>query len=183
MPGAWGKRYLKARPTMCMFMPPHPPPLLPPSHLLRRPLLFHPAPHVTAAAPHSPQAHATTALAAEIAARPDACVGGIIFELADEWWKDQAGAPDVHDVGGIAPGSGPPPDDVFNEEWWGLVDVNRTPRLAYYAYAATPNATASPSPRHSPPATGGSAASVRSPVRWRWSATAFGLLLLLLTHC
>mmetsp|Transcript_138014 Transcript_138014/g.275139 ORF Transcript_138014/g.275139 Transcript_138014/m.275139 type:complete len:546 (-) Transcript_138014:82-1719(-) len=86
------------------------------------------------------QAMATVALTNEIISHGThnggVCLGGFLFELADEWWKDVDGNPDSHDVGGAAPGAGPFPDSVFNEEYWGIVSIDGTTREAYRAYAA-----------------------------------------------
>ncbi len=86
------------------------------------------------------QAEAVAALTREIFSHASSLspgdgvsLGGTLFEWADEWWKDQAGSLSEQDVGGIAPGGGPYPDQVFNEEWWGIVDIEREQRPAFAA--------------------------------------------------
>ena len=45
-------------------------------------------------------------------------------------WK--AGDNDTQDIGGWAPkSSGVPYDGTANEEYWGIVDINRKTKLAY----------------------------------------------------
>lgn len=85
------------------------------------------------------QADATETLALQIegnlsADDPNlACLGGTIYALTDEWWKAE-GSIDQHDNGGFA--GAIHPDGFANEEWWGLMDVQRSPRLAFTALQA-----------------------------------------------
>jgi hypothetical protein len=89
------------------------------------------------------QAEATTMLTQQIQAYYSAgnpnrpVLGGCIFELADEWWKASGAGtnPSQHDVGGF-PNTGIYPDGLANEEWWGLVTVDRKTRKAYDALKA-----------------------------------------------
>jgi len=59
----------------------------------------------------------------------DVC-GLAVFSFTDGWWK--AGNPNQQDVGGWAPNSsGVPYDGAPNEEFWGIVDIERNKKLTY----------------------------------------------------
>jgi hypothetical protein len=72
----------------------------------------------------------TTELRGQLSARNPAfpVLGGTPFEWNDEWWK--RGSPGAQDPGGF-PHVGVAADRFANEEWWGVVDVDRRPRAAY----------------------------------------------------
>jgi hypothetical protein len=72
----------------------------------------------------------TQEIRAQLSARNPAfpLLGGTPFEWNDEWWK--RGNPGVHDLGGFVH-DGVAPDGFANEEWWGVVNVDRQPRAAY----------------------------------------------------
>lgn len=82
------------------------------------------------------QAYATQVLTEQIQAAASAAnparpvIGGCIFEFADEWFKAPKSSPASQEPGGFT-NSGVYPDGVANEEWWGLVTVDRVPRQAY----------------------------------------------------
>ena len=62
----------------------------------------------------------------------NALVGGCVFEWSDEWWKDTASTPDVHYNDSETLLKAPNEDtSSLNQEWWGIVDIDRIPRPSY----------------------------------------------------
>lgn len=58
------------------------------------------------------------------------CSGVTLFAFTDELWK--AGNPNQYDKGGWAPNSsGVPYDGTPNEEYWGIIDINKKKKEAY----------------------------------------------------
>jgi hypothetical protein len=56
--------------------------------------------------------------------------GGFVFEFNDEWWKN--GNPAVHDISAeMNPGQ---PDGFNDEEYFGVVDIDRNPREAHATF-------------------------------------------------
>lgn len=76
------------------------------------------------------QADATSNILTEIFKGKEICFGVTLFAFSDEWWK--AGNNDTQDPGGWAPNSsGVPYDGAANEEYWGIVDVDRNKKEAF----------------------------------------------------
>ncbi len=60
----------------------------------------------------------------------DICSGVAMFSFTDGWWK--AGNNNTQDPGGWAPNSsGVPYDGSPNEEYWGMVDIERNKKLTF----------------------------------------------------
>ena len=60
----------------------------------------------------------------------DKVAGILIFQFVDGLWK--AGNPKTQDVGGWAPNSsGVPYDGTANEEFWGIVDIERNKKKTF----------------------------------------------------
>jgi len=76
------------------------------------------------------QADATQKILDAIFKHAEICSGVALFAFHDEWWK--AGNNDKHDPGGWAPNStGIPYDGAPNEEYWGIVTVDRTKKMVF----------------------------------------------------
>jgi hypothetical protein len=76
------------------------------------------------------QADATEKILKAIMIPESRSAGVAVFSFTDGWWK--AGHPERQDVGGWAPGSsGVPYDATANEEYWGIVDIDRKKKLVY----------------------------------------------------
>jgi hypothetical protein len=76
------------------------------------------------------QADANKKILDAIFRHPDICSGVTLFSFTDGWWK--AGNPDKQDRGGSAPNSGGVPyDGAANEEYWGIVDIDRNKKETF----------------------------------------------------
>lgn len=76
------------------------------------------------------QADATSKILDDIFMFPEICSGVTLFAFMDELWK--AGNNDIQDPGGWAPNSsGVPYDGAANEEYWGILDIDRNKKLAF----------------------------------------------------
>ena len=76
------------------------------------------------------QADATRNILEQIFDHTDICAGVALFAFIDELWK--AGNNDSLDPGGWAPkSSGVPYDGAANEEYWGILKIDRSKKLAF----------------------------------------------------
>jgi hypothetical protein len=76
------------------------------------------------------QADATQNILDDIFRNREICSGVAIFAFIDELWK--AGNNNTLDPGGAAPYSGGVPyDGAANEEYWGILDIDRNKKQAF----------------------------------------------------
>lgn len=76
------------------------------------------------------QADATRNILEDIFRHQDICSGVTVFAFVDELWK--AGNNETLDPGGWAPNSsGVPYDGAPNEEYWGIVGIDRNKKMAF----------------------------------------------------
>jgi hypothetical protein len=77
------------------------------------------------------QADATEKILKVVFRNREVCSGVTLFSFLDGLWK--AGHPDRQDPGGMAPNStGVPYDGTPNEEYWGILDIDRNKKEAFY---------------------------------------------------
>lgn len=82
------------------------------------------------------QADATANILEATFKNQEICSGVTLFAFIDELWK--AGNNDQYDPGGWAPNSsGVPYDGSPNEEYWGILDINRNKKLAFFTVKKT----------------------------------------------
>lgn len=76
------------------------------------------------------QADANRIILEKVLSNNDKNIGSFIFQFTDGLWK--AGNPKKQDTGGSAPNSdGVPYDGTANEEFWGIVDINRNKKITF----------------------------------------------------
>ena len=76
------------------------------------------------------QADANGKILDSVFSHQDICSGVALFSFSDEWWK--AGSPDTQDAGDEAAWSGGVPyDGAANEDYWGMVDIDRNKKLTF----------------------------------------------------
>jgi len=76
------------------------------------------------------QADANANILIKVFENKNICSGVTMFSFTDGWWK--AGNPDSQDAGGWAPNSsGVPYDGSPNEEYWGMVDIERNKKMTF----------------------------------------------------
>ena len=82
------------------------------------------------------QADATAKILESTFRNQEICSGVALFAFIDELWK--AGNNEQYDPGGWAPNSsGVPYDGSPNEEYWGILDINRNKKLAFFTVKET----------------------------------------------
>ena len=76
------------------------------------------------------QADANSNILDAIFNNQDVCSGATLFSFTDGWWK--ADDPSEQNPGGWAPNSsGVPYDGSPNEEYWGIVDIERNKKQTF----------------------------------------------------
>ena len=76
------------------------------------------------------QADANAKILEAIFNNSETCMGVTMFSFTDGWWK--AGNNNTQDMGGFAPNSsGVPYDGTPNEEYWGIVDIERNKKKTF----------------------------------------------------